>query len=433
MDGNHSEISFSSDFFKKAVYWASQQEVACILNSHQIPAAMHHEQLEFAIAVGAKKEFTGTGLNDFENLQKFLDDNKAEFIFGYLSYDLKNQVEALTSESPDGIGFNPMYFFVPEQLLLIPKPGSQLTETISNPSLIERIHRIRMPETQLQPASVQPRVSHQVYLDEVEKIRQHILDGDIYEMNYCVEFYAENAHIDPSAVYNQLCAISPTPYGAFFRHRNRYLMCASPERFLSRKGDQIISQPIKGTIRRSPDPQTDRKFMEELRNSEKEKAENLMIVDLVRNDLARSCATGSIKVEELFGIYSFEQVHQMISTITGTCNANTSQTEVLKNAFPMGSMTGAPKVRAMQLIEDCEATKRGLYSGAVGYFTPGGNFDFNVVIRSIQYNETRKYLNFQVGSAITYDSIAEQEYQECLLKAQAMLRALKAEIHYSEK
>lgn len=433
MDGNHPDYSFSSDFFKKAVYWANQQQVACILNSHQIPAAMHHEQIEYAIAVGAHKEFTGNGLTDFENLQKFLDDNKDEFIFGYLSYDLKNQVEALSSANPDGVGFDTMYFFVPEQLLLVPKAGRKFTEPFSNATIVDQIQRIRLPETQQQHAFVQPRVAHQTYLQEVEKIRQHILDGDIYEMNYCVEFFAEDAQIDPAEVYANLSAISPTPFGSFFRHHNRYLMCASPERFLTRKGDQVISQPIKGTIRRSSDSETDHKFKEELRNSEKEKAENLMIVDLVRNDLARSCETGSIKVEELFGIYSFQQVHQMISTINGTCSKETAQTEVIKNAFPMGSMTGAPKVRAMQLIEDCEDTKRGLYSGAVGYFAPGGDFDFNVVIRSIQYNETKKYLNFQVGSAITYDSIAEQEYQECLLKAQAMLRALKAEIHYSEK
>jgi para-aminobenzoate synthetase component 1 len=158
--------------------------------------------------------------------------------------------------------------------------------------------------------------------------------------------------------------------------------------------------------------------------SEKEKAENLMIVDLVRNDLARSSKTGSVKVEELFGIYSFSQVHQMISTVSSQIKETTSAVEAIKNAFPMGSMTGAPKVMAMELIEKYENTKRGLYSGAIGYFAPNSDFDFNVVIRSIQYNESKQYLNFEVGSAITYDSDANLEYEECLLKAQAMMKAL---------
>jgi para-aminobenzoate synthetase component 1 len=153
-------------------------------------------------------------------------------------------------------------------------------------------------------------------------------------------------------------------------------------------------------------------------------AENLMIVDLVRNDLAKSSKPGSVKVEELFGIYSFKQLHQMISTVSSIKRENVDPVEVIKNAFPMGSMTGAPKIRAMELIEKYETTKRGVYSGASGYFTPEMDFDFNVLIRSIFYNDTANKLSFQVGSAITYDADPEYEYKECLLKAKAIFEIL---------
>lgn len=243
-------------------------------------------------------------------------------------------------------------------------------------------------------------------------------------MNYCIEFFAENVLLEPFETYKKLIAVSPTPFSAYLAHENNYLMCASPERFLKKTGNTIYSQPIKGTIKRGKTEDEDLQLINELLNSEKERAENLMIVDLVRNDLAKSCKTGSIKVNELFGIYSFKQVHQMVSTVSGTLKNGISNAEIIKNAFPMGSMTGAPKVMAMQLIEQFETTKRGLYSGAVGYFAPNGDFDFNVVIRSLQYNSQLKYINTMVGSAITFDSIAEEEYNECLLKAKAMKQIL---------
>jgi para-aminobenzoate synthetase component 1 len=201
-------------------------------------------------------------------------------------------------------------------------------------------------------------------------------------------------------------------------------LSASPERFIKKSLNKLYSQPIKGTVRRAQDDAEDEKLKSALLASEKERAENLMIVDLVRNDLAKSSETGSVEVTELFGRYSFKQVHQMISTVSSTIIDGLNPVTAIANAFPMGSMTGAPKVMAMQLIEQYENSKRGLYSGAIGYFAPNEDFDFNVVIRSIQYNEERQYVNFEVGSAITIDSHAEQEYEECLLKASAMLRAL---------
>ena len=239
-----------------------------------------------------------------------------------------------------------------------------------------------------------------------------------------MQFFAEDATIEPLPLYLALSQASPTPFSGYLKFNYSYLLCASPERFLKKTGATIVSQPIKGTIKRGKSTEEDEKLRHQLRHDEKELAENMMIVDLVRNDLSRSCATGSVIVEEMFGIYGFRQVWQMISTITGTIKPVNDLEDVLLGAFPMGSMTGAPKISAMQLIEELETTKRGLYSGSFGYITPDQDCDFNVVIRSIQYNAAQKYLSFMVGSAITYDSDPEREYEECLLKAQAMMKVL---------
>ncbi|MFY7988966.1 MAG: chorismate-binding protein, partial [Flavobacterium sp.] len=194
--------------------------------------------------------------------------------------------------------------------------------------------------------------------------------------------------------------------------------------YLRKEGLKVISQPIKGTARRSLDVKQDEQLKSDLAQNEKERSENIMIVDLVRNDLSHTATKGSVQVEELCQIYTFKQVHQMISTIVSEVENTTSPIEILRTTFPMGSMTGAPKISAMQIIEALEETKRGLYSGTVGYFTPTGDFDFNVVIRSILYNSQNKYLSFSVGSAVTAQAIPEMEYEECLLKAKAMFEVL---------
>jgi para-aminobenzoate synthetase component 1 len=301
----------------------------------------------------------------------------------------------------------------------------------SGESILKAIQNTRLePNTAATKSLVmEQKVSKQEYITMVEKIKTHIVEGDVYELNYCVEFFNKDTHINPFEVYLSLKAISPTPFGSFLKLNQQYVMCASPERFIKKSADKLFSQPIKGTARRANDEVSDEAIKHKLLHSEKERAENLMIVDLVRNDLAHSSTTGSVEVNELFGIYSFKQVHQMISTVSATISPEVHPVEAIANAFPMGSMTGAPKVKAMELIEQFEITKRGLYSGAIGYLAPNGDFDFNVVIRSIQYNAATNYLNFMVGSAITYDANPEQEYEECLLKAQAMLHALNAKIN----
>jgi len=248
----------------------------------------------------------------------------------------------------------------------------------------------------------------------------HIHRGDIYEANFCQEFYAEEALIHPLEIYTKLNAISKTPFAAFLKFNDKYLLSASPERYIKKNGNKIISQPIKGTARRSTNHDEDQALKDELKHDDKERSENIMIVDLVRNDLSKTAKKGSVKVKALCKVHSFKQVHQMISTVVSKIKKDVHPVDVIQTTFPMGSMTGAPKISAMKIIEDLEETKRGLYSGAVGYFSPQGNFDFNVVIRSILYNVTEKYLSYSVGGAITAKSDPLKEYEECLVKAKAM-------------
>jgi para-aminobenzoate synthetase component 1 len=413
----------------KAIYFANKFEVCLLLDNNESLNAFGLQEVEFMMAVGAKQSIHGNYENDFEKLKAFKQIHANEHVFGFFTYDLKNQIEKLQSNNNDGILFPSLYFFVPEHLLIINKNHeiefkSNLFENFDK--WLESIENIKNTiTTSNTKCALIPRINKDIYLENIEKIKNHIINGDVYELNYCMEFYDDKAHINPIEIYQKLQAKSPVPFGAYLKYFDKYLICASPERFICKKENQLISQPIKGTIKRNlEDEKLDNILKEELFNSEKERAENLMIVDLVRNDLAHSSKTGSVKVEELFGIYSFQQVHQMISTVSSTLKDEINNIDAIKNAFPMGSMTGAPKVIAMELIEQYEQTKRGLYSGAVGYFAPNGNFDFNVVIRSIQYNKQNNYLNIMVGGAITFDSIAEQEYEECLLKAKATMQVL---------
>ena len=372
------------------------------------------------LCIGAKRVVAFSDGDAFSALFR-THQQKPTFLVGYFGYDLKNQLEALSSRHPDRLGFPDVYFAEPEWVIDVDPAGSV---TIWGDGDVQAL-RTAIDQHQTQPAlpiftTVQSRVSRADYLQNVERIRQYIREGEVYELNYCVEFFAENVTLDPVATYEALTRRSPMPFSTFLKLNNHYLMGASPERFLKKEGRRLISQPIKGTIRRGQSSEEDERLRSQLLNSEKERAENLMIVDLVRNDLARSAQTGSVRVEELFGIYTFRQVHQMISTVSATLREGVAWSDAIKYAFPMGSMTGAPKIRAMELIDELEVSRRGLFSGAIGFVTPNGDFDFNVVIRSLQYNAQSRYASFSVGSAITYDADPAQEWDECLLKAQAI-------------
>lgn len=356
------------------------------------------------------------------------DDNAWQF--GFISYDYKNQIEQLTSNNFDGVQFPEKHFFTPEILFKIKLNEAEILyqkEVYTSKDINEiltKIKSVSIVEKEFEEIKVQSRITKNDYLDNVNRLKKHIQLGDIYEVNYCQEYFAENTLIQPIDIYFKLNKKSPTPFSCFVKCDDKYLISSSPERFIYKKGERIISQPIKGTIKRGVSKKEDESLKKQLFSDAKERSENIMIVDLVRNDLAKISKKGSVKVDELCGIYTFPQVHQMISTVSSEIRREVNFNNIIKATFPMGSMTGAPKVRAMELIEEYEKTKRGLYSGTVGYINKKGDFDFNVVIRSILYNKENNYLSFIVGGAITSQSEPEKEYEECLLKAKAMLEVL---------
>lgn len=357
------------------------------------------------------------------------DEGLGDWVFGHLAYDYKNHIEPrLSSRFPDTTGFHDHFFFQPDIVVYIPHgthtlyvsaltrdPDTVLKEILQTAAAVTGNNTVRNSPMQWQHG-----FDEAEYIRAVQDIRQHIEEGDCYEMNFCTKAFATEQDIDPVATFHQLNTVNPSPFAALYRNDQAWLMCASPERFLYREKTQVLSQPIKGTSRRSSDPETDRQLRQALLTDSKERAENVMIVDLVRNDLARSCVPGSITVPELFGVYSFPQVHQLISTVQGTLQPAVSNQQILEHAFPMGSMTGVPKIMVMQLTEQYERARRGLYAGTVGYITPSGDFDFNVVIRSLQYNADTQYLSYQTGGAITYASDPASEWAEVRLKAAAM-------------
>ena len=420
------DISSFSDFKNQLLHWANQHREVVFLDSNQ-----YHQKYSSYDAVLAVDAFTSIKTdyeNAFQDLYQYQSQTK-DWLFGYLSYDLKNDTEALHSNNFDGLAFPDLFFFQPKKLFLIKENQVEIQYLRMCDDEIEldfeEIIQCSVFSIQSSDVEIQQRISKENYLSKVSKMLQHIHRGDIYEANFCMEFYAENAEIDPLEIYQKLNAISEPPFAVYFKNNFQYLLSASPERYLRKEGLKVISQPIKGTARRSFDLEQDEQLKSDLVQNEKERSENIMIVDLVRNDLSHTATKGSVQVEELCQIYTFKQVHQMISTIVSEVENTTSPIEILRTTFPMGSMTGAPKISAMQIIEALEETKRGLYSGAVGYFTPNGDFDFNVVIRSILYNSQNQYLSFSVGSAITSQAIPEMEYEECLLKAKAMFEVLR--------
>ncbi|HRE37701.1 MAG TPA: anthranilate synthase component I family protein [Chitinophagaceae bacterium] len=406
----------------KVLNWAKQFSTFCFLDNHQYQIEPH--SVECLLAAGQKRMISSIAGSALHELEQFLDERKS-WLFGHLSYDLKNEIENISSRHVDQVGFPDLFFFEPEILIRL-SADEVCIEADDALAVFEKIENYvnnSLPVTG--SFQVKNRISKSQYVDYVRQLQKHIARGDCYEVNYCQEFFAEGAIIDPLHVYKRLSETSPNPFSALYRVHDKWLICASPERFLKRNGSSVISQPIKGTSRRAIDNVfTDELNKQTLYNSRKDRSENVMVVDLVRNDLAKVCREGTVKVDELFGIYSFPQVHQMISTVSGELKPYIRFEEIIRAAFPMGSMTGAPKRRVMELIEQYEQTKRGIFSGAVGYITPDGDFDFNVVIRSIMYNETSKYLSFQAGSGITFYSEAEQEWEECLLKAEAIKRVL---------
>jgi len=417
-------------FKQKLLIWGNQFREVVFLDTNN-----YHQKYSNYDAVLAVDAFTSIKTdyyNAFEDLHQYQTHTK-DWLFGYLSYDLKNDTEALQSKNFDGLEFPDLFFFQPKKLFFLKENQVEMQylnlcdDEVDDD--FEDIGRGKREEGSLESGDesetkIQQRISKEAYLQKVSKMLEYIHHGDIYEANFCMEFFAKDATIDPIEIYQKLNAISQPPFAVYFKNNHQFLLSASPERYLKKEGTKIISQPIKGTARRVFDVELDEQSKSDLAVNPKERAENIMIVDLVRNDLSKTAIKGSVEVEELCQIYTFKQVHQLISTVVSQVENTTSPVEIIKTTFPMGSMSGAPKFSAMKIIEELEETKRGLYSGAIGYFSPEGDFDFNVVIRSILYNSKNQYLSFSVGSAITSEATPDGEYEECLLKAKAMFEVL---------
>lgn len=397
--------------------WSNRFNIFCLLNSNNY--TLNHSEWELLFA--ADPAYALELMNDDFSLPlKQFSEKHPGWIFGHLNYP---------GSTKDQIAFSNGYFFIPKILILVKGNELIISSHDINPDLIfsEIKETPVLIEDNHLDVKLNSEMSKDEYCEAINAVKEHLQQGDCYELNYCQSFFAKQVQLDPFLLYQNLIKVSPSPFSTLYRINDKFCISASPERFLKKKGDTLISQPIKGTSKRNlNDTKADSLAIQYLKESEKEKSENVMIVDLVRNDLSRVSARGSVSVEELMGIYSFPQVHQMISTVTGKLDEAFHWTDAIDACFPMGSMTGAPKKKVMELISTYEKTPRGLFSGSIGYIDPSGDFDFNVIIRSYFYDAQSRYLLVKAGGGITIKSDPEQEYEESLLKVEVLKKLLES-------
>lgn len=397
---------------------ASQYRFACFLDGHtytQYPGGPFRRLL----AMGNQEVKSPSDWKSLLNSK-----NPEVWWFGYLGYDLsradgKSETKDLRPVFQD---FPEILLFEAEVVLEITDVGEVLKHfgpaDTTDIILAQDFYPEKLPQTDLTFSSWK---SREEYLDDIRIVQDQIREGNVYELNLCQFFTADRAP-DGASIFLQLNQDFPMPFGGWVKGDGFEIASNSPERYLRREGNQLFSQPIKGTARRGQSEKEDEEIREQLFHSEKERAENMMIVDLVRNDLARVSKTSSTKVDEMFGIYPFPTVFQMISSIRSELKDGLDSSDAIWSTFPMGSMTGAPKGEVMDWIQKLEPFRRGAYSGALGYFGPGDQFDFNVLIRSLFINHRDQTCGFAVGSAITIDSVAEDEWDECKMKARTILQ-----------
>ena len=359
-------------------------------------------------------------------LQDFIDSNPSRYIFGTLNYNLKNEIYDLTSRKEDNLDFPSVLFWIPTYVVQLDHENFEFIQGEKNEESLKFLNYFLEEETDLNfhkyNKNLLSRLNKNEYFNALKKIKTYLQRGDIYEVNFCQEYYAEKIEIPFELdLYFKLNQIAKAPFSSFLKIDEFTLFCNSPERFIQLKNGKLISQPIKGTSARNENKSIDETNKSNLKNNPKERSENIMIVDLVRNDLSMIAEKNSVNVDELCEIYTFPTVHQMISTVSCIPKKDTRFTDIIKATFPMGSMTGAPKISAMMIIDELESFNRGLYSGSIGYIAPNGEFDFNVVIRSMIYNSEKKYLSCSVGSAITIQSDSEKEFEECQFKVDKLL------------
>ena len=400
-------------------------------NSNEKKQIFPKEYINYDIIAGiGSVSSMSSNKNSFNNLRKY-SKSQNDWLFGYLSYDIKNELENLSSNNLDNFNSNNLQFFCPKYVLLLKNRHLEIHTHETKEKCDNFLFNIQFKKLNLQHSSItiKSRDSKKSYIDKINKIMQHIKQGNIYEMNYCQEYFAEDVNILPTSFFWHLNKKMEMPFSCFMRFNDKYIISASPERYIKKTNDKILSQPIKGTISRGLNSKEDENLKQILLKSEKDIAENIMITDLVRNDLSITATKSSVKVDDLCAVYSFKRIHQMITSISSQLDDKFDFIDVIKSTFPMGSMTGAPKIKAMELIENFESFKRGCFSGSAGYITPNLDFDFNVVIRSILYCSTQKYLSIPVGSAITINSDPIKEYEECRVKIDPILQILNLKVN----
>jgi len=395
-----------SDIKLKIYNFSGQFDTSCICDSNEMPSAYNIEKYELLAGYGLNKLISSHNIDCWNEIGQ-----SKQWILGQFNY-----------QSP----FNDTlkhFLFEPKFVLLIAKNSNKI-ELINNgisqtefDELVNKFNQtgIEIEKTKAISLQFEALTTKEKYLKTVKQIKEDIYNGKYYEMNYCIGFKSKPINTPLLPLFVKLNKESKAPFAAYLNTKHFAILCNSPERFIYKDADNLYSQPIKGTNKRHPENNIEQ--MQLLQNDEKERAENVMIVDLVRNDLSKICETGTVKVEELFGTYAFKSLNHLISTIKGKLNEGNNIQSIIEALFPMGSMTGAPKKEVMLHIEKYENTPREIYSGCLGYIDPHKNFDFNVVIRSLEFQKTEQTFLYQVGSAITYDSIPEKEYDECLLKA----------------
>ena len=409
------------EFVEKIIQFSSVKNNFVLLNSND-----YSDEYDLIVAYGIESSIKSSK-NSLIKLDNYID-SVDDWVFGYLSYDLKNEIEDLNDKNEDIFKLPNIHFFQPKVIWLI-KNGKATILSQNKINLIDdwiQINSLDCLETlNKSKINLKSRGSKDDYIRKINAIKNRILKGDCYEMNFCFDMYCKNNTIDPYQTYIKLNNYTRSPMSTFLKLDNLYLMSSSPERFIKKENKKIISQPIKGTAKRGLDSHEDMEITNKLLSDPKELSENHMIVDLVRNDLSRIAEKGSVRVKKLNKLNTFKRVHQLISTIEANIQSNIEFSKIIEGTFPMGSMTGAPKIKSMNIIDEYESVKRGLYSGSVGYIKPNKDFDFNVIIRSIIYDRSLKEINVSVGSAITFKSDPESEYDECLIKAEPMIRSLK--------
>ena len=425
----------SKDVMKRhKISWQNPLEIAHKISQNYqenwvfLYSALHQEKpnSKSYIAIFENQKYRGS---DFEELQKIIKKDVKQMWFGGLSYELSSQFENLPKTSKSFIDIEKIFFSKFDLILEFNHSKQQLLAIYNNKIFLDKLLEYKiLDENQQLPIveKISSNFSDESYKFSINSLKEMISAGDFFQANLTRKFFGKfNKKVSQNQnfkLFTELTKRSPANYSAFMRFDDNFIISSTPELFLKGKNNNIFSRPIKGTIKRGETPQEDQKNKNYLKNSLKEKAENLMIVDLVRNDLSRVCMPLTIKVKKLFNIATYKTIYHLSSEIHGKIAQKFSIFDAVRVCFPAGSMTGAPKIKTMEVLSGFEKINRGIYSGAIGYFKSDNEVNLAVVIRTLIVKEN--YFEYQVGGAITFDSDAELELQETYAKASAIEKIL---------